>query len=61
MADSKLDLGNIDRFNGENFHLWKFQMCAIFLGRELMSVVDGTKPKPAAAGAEQLAWTKQDN
>jgi hypothetical protein len=38
MADSKLDLGNIERFNGENFHLWKFQMRAVFLGKELMGV-----------------------
>jgi hypothetical protein len=61
MADSKLDLGNIDQFNRENFYLWKFQMHAVFLGRELMSEVDGTEPKPAAAGVEQLAWTKRDN
>jgi hypothetical protein len=52
MADPKLDLGNIDRFDGENFHLWKSQMRIVFLGRELMGVVDGTEPKPTAAGAE---------
>jgi hypothetical protein len=61
MADSKLDLGNIERFNGENFHLWKFQMRAVFLGKDLMGVVDGSEVKPEAAGPEQLAWTKRDN
>lgn len=61
MADSKLDLGNIERFSGENYHLWKFQMRAVFLGKELMSVVDGSEPKPPSAGADQIAWIKKDN
>lgn len=61
MADSKLDLGNIDRFNGENYHLWQFQMRAVFLGKELMSIVDGTEVKPENPGPEQLAWIKKDN
>lgn len=53
MTDFNLDLGNIDRFNGKNYHLWQFQMRAVFLGKELMSIVDGSKVKPANPGPEQ--------
>lgn len=48
MADAGRDLGSITRFKGSNFHLWKFQMRAILLGKELMDIVAGTLPKPAA-------------
>ena len=62
MVDSgNRDLGNIDRFDGENFHLWKFQMRALFMGKDLLTVVDGTEPKPANAGAQQTAWIKRDS
>jgi hypothetical protein len=36
-------------------------MQVVFLGKELMGIVDGSEVKPAAASPEQLAWTKRDN
>lgn len=63
MADAGRDLGNITRFKGSNFHLWKFQMRAILLGKELMDIVAGTLPKPAAteAAAVKSEWLKRDS
>ena len=48
MADSSHDLESITRFKGTNFHLWKFQMRAILLSKELMDVVVGTNAKPVS-------------
>lgn len=62
MAESSnRDLGNIDRFDGENFHLWKFQMRVVFMGRDLLTIVDGSEVKPDEAGPDQVAWIKRDS
>ena len=62
IADSgNRDLRNIDRFDGENFHLWKFQMHAVFMGTDLLTIVEGSEPKPTNTGAEQTAWIKCDS
>jgi hypothetical protein len=61
-----MDLGKdsirIKHFNGQNFHLYSFQMSAFLIGRELLEVVDGTTPKPAddAPAAERAEWRKKD-
>ena len=58
MADG-LDLRNIAKFNGTNFHAWKFLMRAIFILNGTLDIVEGTETKPA--GVEQAkAWTKRD-
>jgi hypothetical protein len=36
-------------------------MRAVFLGKELIGIVDGCEVKPAVACLEQLAWIKRDN
>jgi len=63
MTDGSRDLGNIDRYGGDNFHLWKFQMRAVFYGKDLMDIIDGTVPKPAetAPAEERTEWKKRDN
>jgi len=63
MADSSRDLGNIDRYGGENFHLWKFQMRAVFYGKDLMGIIDGSEPEPpvTAPTVERIEWKKRDN
>lgn len=63
MAESSRDLGGISRFKGANFHIWKFQMRAVLLGRELMDVVDGSEVKPVDTAAPDIrvAWRKRDN
>ncbi len=32
---SNKELGNIKHINGKNFHMCKFQMCEIFMGRTI--------------------------
>lgn len=63
MADSTRDLGSISRFKGTNFHLWKFQMRAILLGKELMPIVEGTIPKPGYGSdpADISEWVRRDS
>lgn len=61
--DSNRDVGGISRFKGSNFHIWKFQMRAVLLGRDLMDVVDGSETQPLATAAADVnaAWRKKDN
>ncbi|XP_076660472.1 uncharacterized protein LOC143363826 [Halictus rubicundus] len=52
---------NVEKFNGKNFLIWKFQMNAIFIACGIDDVVNGTRVKPAAADREQLkVWCKDD-
>jgi len=37
------DLSNIDVFSGEGFILWKYQVSAMFSGKNLMDIVNGTE------------------
>lgn len=42
--------------------MWQFQMRVLFLGKELMDVVDGTTPKPPPLNMTNLAaWIKKDS
>jgi hypothetical protein len=62
MVDVKDALRNITRFLGQNFHMWHFQMRALFLGKELMDVVDGTTLKPPPLNMICLiTWIKKDS
>jgi len=58
---SNKESGNIERFNGENFHLWKFQMHVIFMGKKLLGIVDGSEVEPTTIGVAQVDWKKRDN
>ena len=56
------EASHIQAFNGDNYQIWSFQMRALFLGKDLMGVVDGSEPKPAATDAMALAaWVKKDS
>lgn len=57
MADINDTLGIIRRFSGQNFHMWQFRMRVLFLGKELMDVVDGTTPMPPSLDG----WIKKDS
>ena len=54
MAKSSCDLRGISQFKGPNFHIWKFQMRVVLLGRELMDVVDGFDEKPADMAVAEI-------
>ena len=62
MSNEKLE---IHRFDGKDFHLWKFQIKIFLLGQEVWDVVEGTSNKPevseTAGNAEAIAaWIKKD-
>jgi hypothetical protein len=58
---SNKELGNIKCINGKNFHMWKFQMCAIFMGKELLGIVDENDVEPTTIRIVQVDWKKRDN
>ena len=62
MTDTKDFLPMVQRFNGENFSVWKFQMTMIFGSRDLLIIVDGTEKCPSgeATDVAAAAWTKRD-
>ena len=37
----------IEKFNGENFSLWKFKMEMILVEKDLWEIVEGTKGPPS--------------
>ena len=63
MSDTNRDLGSITKMKGSNFHLWKFQMRAISLGKYLMSIADGSESKPpdSADAVVKADWRRRDN
>ena len=46
MSDLK-ELSNLQKYNGKEYNLWKFQAHDFFDGRGFMGIVDGTKIMPA--------------
>ena len=49
---------NIDKFTGDNFGLWKFQMSVMFRARKMMSIVDGSLTKTMCA--DEGDWIDKD-
>jgi hypothetical protein len=41
--DGDSSVGSIEKYNGTNFKIWKFQMTIIFHVKELMEIVEGTQ------------------
>jgi hypothetical protein len=58
---SNKKLGNIECINGKNFHMWKFQMRAIFMGKELLGIIDESEVEPTTTGIAQIDWKKCDS
>lgn len=48
--------------DGTNFRSWKFHVMAILRGKGLLSVVDGSSPKPDALADEKVkeGWSQKD-
>jgi hypothetical protein len=43
--DFTKDLMQVEKFIGENFTLWKFQMGIMLCAKKMSDIVDGTKEK----------------
>ncbi|UYV63214.1 hypothetical protein LAZ67_2003462 [Cordylochernes scorpioides] len=55
------ELPQIQKFNGDNFHLWKFQMKIILEAKDLLSITDGSKVKPEIEDIAKFSeWKKKD-
>ncbi|UYV61249.1 hypothetical protein LAZ67_1004106 [Cordylochernes scorpioides] len=55
------DLPQIQKFNGDNFHLWKFQMKIILETKDLLSITDGSEVKPEIEDIAKFSnWKKKD-
>ncbi|UYV84572.1 hypothetical protein LAZ67_X002662 [Cordylochernes scorpioides] len=55
------DLPQIQKFNGDNFHLWKFQMKIILEAKDLLSINDGSEVKPEIEDIAKFSnWKKKD-
>ncbi|UYV83979.1 hypothetical protein LAZ67_X000772 [Cordylochernes scorpioides] len=55
------ELLQIQKFNGDNFHLWKFQMKIILEAKDLLSITDGSEVKPEIEDIAKFSeWKKKD-
>ncbi|UYV65398.1 hypothetical protein LAZ67_3004234 [Cordylochernes scorpioides] len=55
------ELPQIQIFNGDNFHLWKFQMKIILEAKDLLRITDGSEVKPEIEDIAKFSeWKKKD-
>ncbi|UYV62920.1 hypothetical protein LAZ67_2002452 [Cordylochernes scorpioides] len=55
------ELPQIQNFNGDNFHLWKFQMEIILEAKDLLSITDDSEVKPEIEDIAKFSeWKKKD-
>ena len=59
MADM-ISTRHMDKFNGSNYQIWKFQVRAILIAHGIDDVVDGTRVKPEENDNDLKAWKKDD-
>src|SRR5262245_26946566 len=48
----------IEKFDGKNFHLWKFKIQIVLEDKDLWSIVDGSEPRPEDQ-KETKVWDKR--
>ena len=58
-----MDKFTVAKFDGTNFHLWKFQLRILLQGQDLWEVTDGTQEKPEASSSEatKKEWNVKNN
>ena len=52
----------VDKFDGVNFHLWKFKMEMVIAEKELWEIVEGSEKAPScdADARVKLAYTRRE-
>lgn len=61
-AAIKFESGNIPKFDGSNFQLWKFSVSILFKAEKLLSVVNGTEGEPTDPSSEEWrAWDTRNS
>lgn len=56
----KIDTSHVLKLQDGNYQRWKLQVSLVLRAAEVFDVVDGTTPKPAAAGDDLKKWEKKD-
>lgn len=54
------DISLVEKFDGTNFHMWKFRLGIIFLAKNVWEVVDGTDLRPLADPVAIFKWKQRD-
>lgn len=57
---NKLKGFSIQKFDGKNFHLWKYQLEIVFRAEGILDIVDGTKVGPVEQNADQQLWEEKN-
>ena len=68
MAENRIDTAPINKFDGSNYHQWKFQILCALRAKGLYEIAKGTEAKPAATTEDSSAadvaaykkWEKDD-
>lgn len=60
MSDNKIDIASVGKFDGRNYHQWKFQLCCALRAKGLFEIVNGMETKPLVEGEAQKKWIKDD-
>ena len=68
MAENRIDTASINKFDGSNYHQWKFQLLCALRAKGLYEIAKGTEAKPAATTANSSVadvaaykkWEKDD-
>lgn len=50
------ELSGIARFNGDEFHIWKWQMKSLLQYKKIHTIVNGTETLAAAADKEDVNY-----
>ena len=58
-----MDKFSVAKFDGTNFHLWKFQLRILLQGQDLWEVTDGTHERPEASSSDatRKEWNTKNN
>jgi len=60
MTDTRIDIASVGKFDGKNYHQWKFQMCCALRAKGLFEIVKGIEARPPQEGDVQKKWIKDD-
>lgn len=48
-----IDIKNVAKFDGMNFQAWKFQMRAILIANDILTIVEGSEKKTGKSSTEE--------
>ena len=57
---NQVDVASINKFDGENYQQWKFQIKCALKAKGIYGLVDGSVPKPQSGTDEIANWEKKD-